>query len=172
MLKVTYDGDVLEADRKVGDELSYATLYKVHQWDILFSNMGVGRGAIGIVPEELDGTYVSNEYTILSANSKEDAIYYCTLLRTKEILGDILSSTTGMNRGRLRWENMRTIEVPLRDSGDRASLRAAVGALEALWESKKRFRDMSSERLGKLVDNLKLDGEAARIRWLAYKPPE
>ena len=53
MLKVTYDGDVCEADREFGDDLSYTKLYRVQKWDILFSNMGIGRGAIGIVPEAL-----------------------------------------------------------------------------------------------------------------------
>ena len=172
MLKVTYDGDVLESEREFGDELSYVKLYRVQKWDILFSNMGVGRGAIGIVPQEFDGAYVSSEYTILDAPSKEDAIYYCTLLRTKEILGDILSSTTGMNRGRLKWDDMRTIDVPLRDSEDSARLHATVKSLEALWEARKLCADMSSDQLGQLVESLKLDGEAARLRWLAYKPPE
>lgn len=172
LLKVTYDGEVLEADRKFGDELSYAVLYQVKAWDILSSNMGAGRGAIGIVPQHCDGMYVSNEYTILSAKNKEDAIYYSTLLRTKEILGDILSSTTGMNRGRLRWEDMQRIDVPKRDSRDAASLNAAVKALEYLWKAHKTFRDIAADRLGHLVKELRLEGADARIRWLAYKPPE
>ena len=172
MLKVSYDGDVNEADRKFGDELSYTKLYHVQQWDILVSNMGFGRGAIGIVPQEFDGAYVSNEYTILKAPSKEDTIYYCTLLRTKEILGDILSSSTGMNRGRIKWDDIKTIDVPLRDDNDSSSLHAAVEALEALWEARKQFAGISSAQLGQLVEDLKLDGDAARIRWLAYKPPE
>ena len=172
MLKVTYDGDVLESERAFGEELSYKKLYSVKRWDILFSNMGIGRGAIGIVPQECAGAYVSSEYTILEAPSKEDSIYYCTLLRTKEILGDILSSTTGMNRGRLKWDDMRTIDVPLRDSKDSATLHATVKSLEALWAARKHLADMSSAQLGQLVEGLKLDGDAARIRWLAYKPPE
>ena len=172
MLKVAYNGEVLEADQAFGDELSYAKLYGVQQWDILFSNMGIGRGAIGIVPPRFDGAYVSSEYTILKASSKEDTIYYCTLLRTKEILGDILSSTTGMNRGRLKWEDMRTIDVPLRDAQDFSELHEEVQALETLWTHQKSFADMSSNRFGRLVEDLKLDGDAARIRWLAYKPPE
>src|SRR5579862_5014093 len=32
LLKVTYDGEVLEADRKFGDECSYSTLYRVEPW--------------------------------------------------------------------------------------------------------------------------------------------
>jgi type I restriction enzyme M protein len=132
LLKVTYDGEVLEAERKFGDECSYRFLYRVEPWDIVSSNMGIGRGAIGIVPDYLAGSFVSNEYTILRAGSEEDAIYYCGILRTKEILGDILASTTGMNRGRLRWDDMRQIEVPLRDPKDNNAA-MAVAAVRDEW---------------------------------------
>src|SRR5438270_8295669 len=81
LLKVTYDGEVMEADRKFGEELSYSVLYRVQTWDILSSNMGVGRGAIGVVPKHCNGLYVSNEYTILVAKNKADALYYCSILR-------------------------------------------------------------------------------------------
>ena len=77
-----------------------------------------------------------------------------------------------MNRGRIKWDDIKTIDVPLRDDNDSSSLHAAVEALEALWEARKQFAGISSARLGQLVEDLKLDGDAARIRWLAYKPPE
>jgi type I restriction enzyme M protein len=172
MLKVTYDGDVLEADRKYGEDLSYTTLFQVKTWDILVSNMGVGRGAVGIVPEEYNLFFVSNEYTILAAKNKEDAIYYTALLRTKEILSDILSSTTGMNRGRIKWQDMRKILIPVRDSHDDAKLNAAVNALESLWEARRKLLGISADRLGQLVDSMNLESAEARLRWLAYKPPE
>ena len=64
LLKVTYDGDVQEGDTILGEDSSYKKLQQVDVWDVVFSNMGVGRGAIGIVPSYLVGYYVSNEYTI------------------------------------------------------------------------------------------------------------
>jgi type I restriction enzyme M protein len=167
LLKVSYDGEVLEAERKFGDECSYRALYKVEPWDILSSNMGIGRGAIGLVPDYLAGGFVSNEYTILRANSEEDAVYYSGILRTKEILGDILASTTGMNRGRLRWGDMKTIQVPVRDKTNNA-----VAAVKAQWAARSEFLKMRQSYIGGLADTLKLDGEDSRLRWLAYKPPE
>jgi type I restriction enzyme M protein len=171
LLKVSYDGEVLEAERKFGDECSYRVLYKVEPWDILSSNMGIGRGAIGLVPDYLAGGFVSNEYTILRANSEEDAVYYSGILRTKEILGDILASTTGMNRGRLRWGDMKTIQVPVRDKTNNA-VAAAVAAVKAQWAAHSEFLKMRQYYIGGLADVLKLDGEDSRLRWLAYKPPE
>lgn len=171
LLKVSYDGEVLEAERKFGDECSYRTLYKVEPWDILSSNMGIGRGAIGLVPDYLAGGYVSNEYTILRANSDEDAVYYSGILRTKEILGDILASTTGMNRGRLRWGDLKTIQVPVRDKKNNA-VAAAVAAVKAQWAAHADVLKMKGSYIESLADALKLDGADSRLRWLAYKPPE
>jgi type I restriction enzyme M protein len=171
LLKVTYDGEVLEADRKYGDECSYRVLYGVEAWDILSSNMGIGRGAIGIVPDYLAGCFVSNEYTILRAQSEEDALYFSGILRTKEILGDILASTTGMNRGRLRWDDMRKIEVPLRQSKDRGAARA-VAAVKAQWAAYTELVTLQGGYITHLANELQLDGDDSRLRWLAYKPPE
>ncbi len=171
LLKVTYDGEVLEAERKFGDECSYRILYRVEAWDILSSNMGIGRGAIGIVPDYLAGMFVSNEYTILRAKSEEDAVYYSGILRTKEILGDILASTTGMNRGRLRWEDMQRIEVPLRDPND-ASATSAAEAVRGQWAAHAKVVDRQRGYIIALAESLKLDGPDSRLRWLAYKPPE
>jgi type I restriction enzyme M protein len=171
LLKVSYDGEVLEAERKFGDECSYRVLYRVEPWDILSSNMGIGRGAIGLVPDYLAGGYVSNEYTILRAQTEEDAVYYSGILRTKEILGDILASTTGMNRGRLRWGDMKTIKVPVRDPKNNA-VAAAVTAVKAQWTAHADLIKMRDSYIGGVASALKLDGADSRLRWLAYKPPE
>jgi Fe-S-cluster formation regulator IscX/YfhJ len=95
----------------------------------------------------------------------------CGILRTKEILGDILSSTTGMNRGRLRWEDMKKIQVPLRGMDD-DKVKAAVKTLEAFWAAYDKMKEVSRSSMGKLSNDLKLEGEDSRLRWLAYKPPE
>ena len=59
LLKVTYECRVLEGDTIDGADLSYSQLSKVETWDVVLSNMGVGRGAIGIVPQHLAGSFVS-----------------------------------------------------------------------------------------------------------------
>jgi hypothetical protein len=170
-LKVTYDGEVLEGDRKFGEECSYRTLYRVEAWDILSSNINIGRGAIGIVPNYLAGMYVSNEYTILRAQTEEDAVFYSGILRTKEILGDILASTTGMGRGRLKWDDMKRVEVPLRDKADK-SASDAVAAIKDQWSAHAALVARQGGYIEALAIDLKLDGADSRLRWLAYKAPE
>lgn len=171
LLKVNYDGEVLEAELKLGEEISYSTLYKVKGWDILYSNMGVGRGAIGIVPPYLQGNFVSNEYTILEAKSKEEAIFYVYLLRSKEILGDILSSTTGMNRGRIKWQTMSDVDVPVYNP-EIHSVQDNVHALEAMWQAYENYYNFKKSQENILGIELELEGLDAKKRWLAVKPPE
>ncbi|WP_322015286.1 N-6 DNA methylase [Paraburkholderia sp. J12] len=170
-LRVSYDGEVNEGELINGDECSYRTLYETKAWDILCSNMGIGRGAIAIVPPYHAGKFVSNEYTILQATSHEEAIYYVNLIRTKEILADILSANTGMNRGRIQWDVISQIEVPLYDS-DLASTKALVGELEAYWKTFQQLTKSRDSHYVELNRSLGIDDKVALRRWLAYKPPE
>jgi len=171
LLKVTYGGDVIEGDSLTIENSSYSTLYKVKTWDILISNMGLGRGAIGIVPPFHDGKYVSNEYTIITANSKEEAVFYTHLLRTKEILADILSFTTGMNRGRITWETVSSVAVPECDKGD-IELNKLVRELETYWRASIKFMKNKVQHTNALVTKYDVDGKDAHERWLGFKPPE
>ncbi|MFM0380464.1 N-6 DNA methylase [Paraburkholderia strydomiana] len=170
-LRVSYDGEVSEGDVIAGEECSYRTLYETKPWDILCSNMGIGRGAIAIVPPYHAGKYVSNEYTILRTSSHEEAIYYVNLIRTKEILADILSANTGMNRGRIQWDVISEIEVPLYDV-KLANTERLVGELEAYWKTYQQLTKSRDSHYVELNRSLGIDDNAALRRWLAYKPPE
>jgi restriction endonuclease S subunit len=171
LLKVSYNGDVLESDIITKDTSSYTKLSELREWDILISNMGVGRGAVGIVPPYHAGKYVSNEYTILRASSKAEAIFYTNLLRTKEILADILSSTTGMNRGRISWDTIKDVAVPKCNKNDKM-VKTLVDELELFWEAYKQFSNKKKLHEQELVKKYDVDGEDAHERWLGFKPPE
>lgn len=171
LLKVAYGGEVLESEKKRGEECSYKTLYRVEPWDIVVSNINLTRGAVGIVPMYLNGSFVSNEYTILRAETRLDAFYYSQILRTKEILADILSGTTGMGRGRIRWQDMCQLEIPRRNSKD-SSLKDAVNSLESQWDAIAELSKRSKAYVQTMSSTLRLDGPDSRLRWLSDKPPE
>jgi type I restriction enzyme M protein len=170
LLRVSYSGEISYGEM-LDSESSYSTLLQVKTWDILISNMGVGRGATGIVPPYYDGKYVSNEYTILRANSKEETLFYATLLRTDEILADILSYTTGMNRGRVKWDTLQKIIVPNCDSSDE-DLIQSVKAMEALWKQVEMSQNVREKQNAKISNQFHVCDPDARERWLSYKPPE
>ena len=170
-LRVSYDGDVTDGELVEGKECSYAILYRVESWDLLLSNIGVGRGATAVIPPAHAGKWVSSEYTILRAASKEEALYYSNLLRTKEILGDVLSSTTGMNRGRIKWQTISRVEVPAYDAG-RKEVKELVAEWEAYWIAYAEFTRKKQQHAHAISAELQVDDDSAHERWLAYKPPE
>jgi type I restriction enzyme M protein len=170
-LRVNYSGDIIEGEFIDGSECSYSKLYFVKEWDILLSNMGVGRGAVGLVPPYHAGKFVSNEYTIVRAKTKEEAVYYSTLLRTKEILGDILANTTGMNRGRIQWEDISSVTVP-KYSKPNADIENLVVGVEGLWKAHAEFAESKAAHVKGVVSELGVDAEDSHERWLAFKPPE
>lgn len=170
-LRVNYNGDVGEGDLIDGEDCSYSTLFHVQNWDVLISNINLSRGAVGIVPPHLHGRYVSGEYTIVRAASDEEAVYYCALLRTKEILGDVLAATTGMGRGRIRWNDVASVKVPQYQEGN-SHIKQLVADLKRFWLSYHSFLESRDSHMEESVAELEVDGEDARYRWLSFKPPE
>ncbi|WP_337085488.1 restriction endonuclease subunit M [Elizabethkingia anophelis] len=170
LLIVNYDGEVLDGDILEGYASSYNKLYRTEDWDILISNMGFGRGAISIVPPYHRGKYVSNEYTILRAVSKEEAVFYSNLLRTKEILGDILASTTGMNRGRIKWDVIKTVKVPVYK--EKKEITQLTKEMEAFWNAYESFFNNKQKHMAKVSNELDINGKESEYRWLSFKPPE
>jgi type I restriction enzyme M protein len=170
LLVVNYEGEVGEGDVLDGSESSYSKLFIVKEWDILISNMGFGRGAISIVPPFHAGKYVSNEYTILKAKSKEAAVFYWNLLRTKEILGDVFSSTTGMNRGRIKWDIIKEVQVPL--YAKNKEIDNLTKDIESFWNAFSRFSSNRKMHVDAVSKELEVEGKDSFERWLSFKPPE
>lgn len=170
LLIVNYDGEVNAGETLDGADSSYSTLYKVEEWDLLISNMGFGRGAISVVPPHFAGKYVSNEYTILNAPSKECAVFYWNLLRTKEILGDIFSSTTGMNRGRIKWDLIQNVIVPIYREND--EILKLTKEIEGFWSAYAAFILSKHEHVLNVSKELEVESKESFERWLSFKPPE
>ncbi|HHY0323230.1 TPA: restriction endonuclease subunit M [Vibrio cholerae] len=170
LLVVNYDGEINDGEILDGAESSYSKLYKVKTWDILISNMGFGRGAVSVVPPHHNGKYVSNEYTILNAPSKEHAVFYWNLLRTKEILGDVFSSTTGMNRGRIKWDIIKTVLVPIYD--DNEEIKKLTEEIESFWVAFANFTNSKKVHVERVAKELEVSGDDSFNRWLSFKPPE
>ncbi|MCL1982947.1 MAG: N-6 DNA methylase [Clostridiales bacterium] len=171
LLKVTYNGEVVDGDILSSETSSYQKLSKLEEWDILISNMGVGRGAVGIVPPYHANKYVSDEYTILRAASKIEAVFYVNLLRAKEMLADMLSSATGMNRGRIKWDVISDIDVPKCDPKDK-DVETLVLEMESFWDAHIKFSANKKRHETVLATKYDVDGWDAHERWLGFKPPE
>ena len=170
LLLVNYEGEVGSGEILDGSESSYNKLFQVKEWDILISNMGFGRGAISVVPPFHSGKFVSSEYTILKAPSKECAVFYWNLLRTKEILGDVFSSTTGMNRGRIKWDIIKKVLVP--NYTKNKEIENLTQEIEQFWAAYDRFTKSKIAHVTSVSNDLEVAGDDSYNRWLSFKPPE
>ena len=132
--------------------------------------MGFGRGAISIVPPFHSNKYVSNEYTILKANTQESTVFYWNLLRTKEILGDVFSSTTGMNRGRIKWDIIKNVLVPMYTKNE--NIINMTIEIKKFWDAYERFIISKQTHNSVLFKELDVEGDDSLKRWLSFKPPE
>ena len=169
-LIVKYDGTAERGDAYLAKtDTQYNELYVVRKGDLVISNIAATYGSVTVVPDALDGTVVSKEYTVLRARRGFDARVVCALFRSTEIRAELLLSTTGANRTRIQWEDIRHIVFPYPDG-------ATVGRVRAYIRKSERAR-MAAVTEGEaarqeLNHTLGLDQDRARHILDAFKPPK
>ena len=65
-------GGVVERDRLLGKEISVKSQFLLEPGDFLISKRQIVHGACGLVPEDLAGSIVSNEYAVLDGTNEID----------------------------------------------------------------------------------------------------
>ncbi|MEQ1904894.1 MAG: restriction endonuclease subunit S [Pirellulaceae bacterium] len=68
-------GGVVKRETKLGREIAVKSQFHVKSGDFLISKRQIVHGACGIVPPELDGATVSNEYAVLRSHDTLDLAY-------------------------------------------------------------------------------------------------
>jgi type I restriction enzyme S subunit len=102
---------------KTGAETSAKTLFRVRVGDFIYSRLFAWRGAFGVIPPQLDGCYVSNEFPIfVSRDAGVDPHYLNYWLRLPAILERIAADCTGstpLTRNRYKEHFFLELEMPL-----------------------------------------------------------
>lgn len=170
LFTVKYDGTAA-ADRVIlpRTDTEYKQLYRVRTGELVISNIAATYGSVAVVPPELDGLVVSKEYTVLQARPGYDARVVWAILRSPEIRAELLLRTTGANRTRVRWSDIRSIafHYPSREA-ETAFLRHLEGAEAA----RAKAREEASAATTGLMAALSLDRETAGVILDAFKPPK
>lgn len=168
-LRVRYDGYAEKGDEITASESEYPRLYRVHKDDIAISGMAAFYGSSGIVTEKLDGCVVSSEYLVLRPRKGIDPRLVWMLLRSPEVRADMLLLGTGIARTRVKWENVKDIQVPFPEKNLRDEI------IQTIIEAEKAENDAEKKRLSakkELEDAFGLDNDAARQILQAFKPPK
>lgn len=168
LARVRYDGILEKGDTIYTVDSSSATLYRIHKHDLVLSNINAVNGAIGIVPEELDGLVVTSEYTVLRPNAGMDVSALWTLLRSPVARADMILLSTGIGRTRISWKQIKELRLPVLDAKQVKELSSII---DELFTTDRRKRNLLSKLQGFITHDVPMsDNEAGQIL-AAFKPP-
>lgn len=170
LLRVRYDGIAEDGEKALGVELTYSNVQHPRVGDLVASNIAAHLGSICVCTERVQHTIASNEFTIMRLkDSRFDAWFLWGYLRSVEVRARLLSTSSGTNRQRIGWDDLRSLPVPVVDSAVQAEigkrLRESVEAI-ATAES---VRRAASAQITEMLD---LENEWAVHRLKAAKPPK
>lgn len=169
LLLVRYSGIAEAGEEIVASDTTYSKLYRARSGDVVISNIAASYGSMAVVPIELDGCVVSNEYTILRAKEGFHPSILQIILRSPEIRSDILLGSTGANRTRMKWELIKDISIPYPDRQLEKKILALVDKAE---EAKKFALKTAQESVATLEKSFNLNNTQALDVIAAFKPPK
>lgn len=120
-----------------GRESNYTSLKVLRSGDILISRRRAYRGAVVIVPPELDGALAIPEFSVLRLREGIDRDYVVEILRSPEFLQLMTIYSTGEMSGRIAEKDLRQLQIPLPDDHTRIG-----AAFLAHW---KRIRELEQQ---------------------------
>ena len=168
LLSVTYSGYCRIEKLQEGKYIKPTKMNKVHTGDLVFSNIRATDGAVGVVPEELDGALVSGSFTILRCKDEKDTIYLWSILRSHEIRADLMSTSTGTGRYTTNWDDAQDVLIPWLSAGEREGIAQGLAEVWRLEKEGKRLLESSLE----YQDDLGVESEESKQRVRFYKPPQ
>ena len=104
-------------ETKLGTELSASTLSRVSAGDFIYSRLFAWRGAFGVVPAELDGCFVSNEFPTFRPTDERIDVNYLNLWfklpHVRERVAADCTGSTPLTRNRYKEQFFLKLEMPL-----------------------------------------------------------
>ena len=170
LFTVRYDGTAA-ADRTIlpRTETEYPQLFRVREGELVISNIAATYGSVAVVPPSLDGLVVSKEYTVLKARPGYDVRVVWAVLRSPEIRAELLLRTTGANRTRIRWSDIRDIAFPYPDD---TTVAIFVKHVERAEDARAKALEEATAATKEINEALSLDHDQARLILDAFKPPK
>lgn len=124
---------VFAGEKKPGMEFAYKTLTRLRADDFIYPKLMAWEGALGIVPDECDGLFVSPEYPVFTVNTErvlpEVLDVYFRSPSVWPLLGEI-STGTNMRRRRLNPNSFLAFKMPLPTMETQLRLRAIKAELD------------------------------------------
>jgi type I restriction enzyme S subunit len=126
---------VFKGQTKNGTEFAYDRLTKIRAGEFTYPKLMAWEGALGVVPDECDGLFVSPEYPVFTINTERVLpevldVYY----RTPSVWPIIGEASTGTNvrRRRLHPSAFLNLRMPVPPMATQVQIRNARQAAEAI----------------------------------------
>lgn len=111
---------LIEREPRSGAEIKYSTLRRLRQDQLVYARLNAWEGALAVVPQEFDDTYVSQEFPVFDLDpAQADPRYFDHLCRWSKLWDDLferargMGARTGARRLRVHPEQFLSIEIPL-----------------------------------------------------------
>lgn len=145
---------VVERKKVLGSEVN-GRRFVARAGNFIASRIDARNGAMGLVPDSLDGALVTNDFPLFTANTDRlDLPYLGWLCRTRDFVDLCVRASEGTtNRVRLKEERFLALEIPLPPLPEQRRIVARIEALAAEIDEAKRLRREAVEEAGALVDS-------------------
>ena len=103
-------------ETKVGSEISGNSRQRVEKGDFIYSRLFAWKGSFGMITEETDGCYCSNEFPIFRCDEtvlEEFLLLYYLQPSTWRIVESFCTGTTKASRNRFKEQYFLDMEVPI-----------------------------------------------------------
>lgn len=132
---------VVERKRVLGSEVN-GRRFVARAGNFIASRIDARNGAMGLVPESLEGALVTNDFPLFEAHTEKlDLAYLGWLCRTRGFVELCLRASEGTtNRVRLKEDRFLALEIPLPPLAEQRRIVARIEALAAEITEAKRLR--------------------------------
>ena len=147
---------VVERGRVVGGEIAGSRRFVARRSHFILSRIDARNGAVGIVPQDLDGAIVTNDFPVFNVSSSRLLPSFLEWMsRTADFVDLCRRASEGTtNRVRLQEERFLQAQIPLPPLSEQRRLVNRVSDLMASLDEARRLRREVAQETGALMDSL------------------
>jgi type I restriction enzyme, S subunit len=150
---------------KLGKEIGTKQQSFVKKGQFILSKIDARNGAFGIIPEELEGAIITNDFLTYDVNEKELNIQLFSLLTSQPTFDDICNkaSTGTTNRKRLSEREFLAQEITVPPIEEQDSFINHFKKIQALQENTKIELAIQADLIAKLRSSILSDAVSGRL---------
>jgi type I restriction enzyme S subunit len=145
-------------DTVVGSEVKGRHLFRVRAKDFIYNRLFAWKGSFGVVPEEMDGCFVSNEFPVFKTNPTKaipEFIWrWCSLPGVWKAAEDQSSGSTRTSRLRFKEEDLLKLSIPLPPLLEQQAIAGVLGTVQQAMEATKKVVEAARQLKQSLLSHL------------------